>query len=114
MEYQTTQDSFQFDFSNISDSEIWFRKLFQSVNSFSALDYNPWVGSVIGSVIVGLSGIFPLLVIPIDGGVNISKGVSGDRLKLLLSFAVGGLLGDVFLHLLPEAWNLQSKQSPIR
>lgn len=26
-------------------------------------------------------------------------------LRLLLSFAVGGLLGDVFLHLLPEAWN---------
>ena len=26
------------------------------------------------------------------------------KLKLLLSFAVGGLLGDVFLHLLPEAW----------
>ena len=26
------------------------------------------------------------------------------RLRLLLSFAVGGLLGDVFLHLLPEAW----------
>lgn len=25
-------------------------------------------------------------------------------LKLLLSFAVGSLLGDVFLHLLPEAW----------
>ena len=30
--------------------------------------------------------------------------VAGQRLKLLLSFAVGGLLGDVFLHLLPEAW----------
>ena len=30
--------------------------------------------------------------------------VSADRLKLLLSFAVGGLLGDIFLHLLPEAW----------
>ncbi|XP_026669803.1 zinc transporter ZIP13 isoform X2 [Ceratina calcarata] len=27
-----------------------------------------------------------------------------STLKLLLSFAVGGLLGDVFLHLLPEAW----------
>ncbi|GBP84021.1 Zinc transporter ZIP13 [Eumeta japonica] len=26
-------------------------------------------------------------------------------LKILLSFAVGGLLGDVFLHLLPEAWH---------
>ena len=30
--------------------------------------------------------------------------VSEPHLKLLLSFAVGGLLGDVFLHLLPEAW----------
>ncbi|XP_076177990.1 zinc transporter Zip99C isoform X2 [Ptiloglossa arizonensis] len=29
---------------------------------------------------------------------------SADTLKVLLSFAVGGLLGDVFLHLLPEAW----------
>ncbi|GBN77100.1 Zinc transporter ZIP13 [Araneus ventricosus] len=29
----------------------------------------------------------------------------GKFLRLLLSFAVGGLLGDVFLHLLPEAWN---------
>ena len=29
---------------------------------------------------------------------------ANGRLKLLLSFAVGGLLGDVFLHLLPEAW----------
>lgn len=26
-------------------------------------------------------------------------------MKILLSFAVGGLLGDVFLHLLPEAWS---------
>ena len=33
-----------------------------------------------------------------------SISVSADRLKLLLSFAVGGLLGDVFLHLLPEAF----------
>lgn len=28
-----------------------------------------------------------------------------STLRLLLSFAVGGLLGDVFLHLLPEAWS---------
>ncbi|KAH9629903.1 hypothetical protein HF086_008194, partial [Spodoptera exigua] len=27
-----------------------------------------------------------------------------STLRILLSFAVGGLLGDVFLHLLPEAW----------
>ncbi|KAF9799446.1 hypothetical protein SFRURICE_003143, partial [Spodoptera frugiperda] len=32
----------------------------------------------------------------------VSTGAS--TLRILLSFAVGGLLGDVFLHLLPEAW----------
>jgi hypothetical protein len=31
--------------------------------------------------------------------------ISGKQLKRLLNFAVGSLLGDVFLHLLPEAWN---------
>lgn len=31
------------------------------------------------------------------------------RLRILLSFAVGGLLGDVFLHLLPEAWEHRVK-----
>lgn len=33
---------------------------------------------------------------------NVSDGC--QKLKQLLSFAIGGLLGDVFLHLLPEAW----------
>ena len=33
-----------------------------------------------------------------------SFSAAASKLKLLLSFAVGGLLGDVFLHLLPEAW----------
>lgn len=33
-----------------------------------------------------------------------SISAAANKLKLLLSFAVGGLLGDVFLHLLPEAW----------
>lgn len=32
-------------------------------------------------------------------------------LKTLLSFAVGGLLGDVFLHLLPEAWEHDMKDA---
>lgn len=33
---------------------------------------------------------------------------SSGMLKILLSFAVGGLLGDIFLHLLPEAWKTGS------
>ncbi|XP_045433596.1 zinc transporter ZIP13 isoform X2 [Pipistrellus kuhlii] len=32
------------------------------------------------------------------------EGAGARRLKQLLSFALGGLLGNVFLHLLPEAW----------
>lgn len=72
-----------------------------------AMEYNPMLWSLVGSMVVGLSGVFPLLVIPIEEGANLNKGASGRTLKVLLSFAVGGLLGDVFLHLLPEAWNQQ-------
>ncbi|KAL4642070.1 zinc transporter ZIP13 isoform X2 [Arapaima gigas] len=60
--------------------------------------------SLIGSIIVGLSGIFPLLVIPIEAGAALKTEAGCQKLKRLLSFAIGGLLGDVFLHLLPEAW----------
>ncbi|XP_011355281.1 zinc transporter ZIP13 isoform X5 [Pteropus medius] len=35
------------------------------------------------------------------------------RLKQLLSFALGGLLGNVFLHLLPEAWAYTYSASPV-
>lgn len=42
---------------------------------------------------------------------SLSKFLAADSkfLKTLLSFAVGGLLGDVFLHLLPEAWEYDMK-----
>lgn len=63
-----------------------------------------WIYAVVSAILVGLSGIFPLLVIPIDAGKALQKGAAHHKLDLLLSFAVGGLLGDVFLHLLPEAW----------
>ncbi|KAI0207264.1 Zinc transporter ZIP13 [Lamellibrachia satsuma] len=52
---------------------------------------------------------FPLLpwegpFSPISLPSNPWSGKPLEKLHLLLSFAVGGLLGDVFLHLLPEAW----------
>ena len=34
-----------------------------------------------------------------------------SNMKFILSFAVGGLLGDVFLHLLPESWGNASGQT---
>uniref|UniRef100_U5EX14 Putative zinc transporter n=1 Tax=Corethrella appendiculata TaxID=1370023 RepID=U5EX14_9DIPT len=80
------------------------------------IEYTPWVFSLLGSALIGLSGILPLAVIP-DTEIDNSKKDADNNpvkfkdpsesktLKVLLSFAVGGLLGDVFLHLLPEAWN---------
>lgn len=74
----------------------------------SDIPYKPWVFSLLGSVLIGLSGILPLLVIPNQTDDEKEKGTNhaeSKTLKILLSFAVGGLLGDVFLHLLPEAWS---------
>ncbi|XP_050397992.1 zinc transporter ZIP13 [Patella vulgata] len=75
------------------------------------LTYETWCYSLFSAVLVGLSGIFPLLVIPIEAGPSLKHGAAATRLKLLLSFAVGALLGDVFLHLLPEAWGHLDKDS---
>uniref|UniRef100_A0A8C5QBS2 Zinc transporter ZIP13 n=1 Tax=Leptobrachium leishanense TaxID=445787 RepID=A0A8C5QBS2_9ANUR len=63
-----------------------------------------WICSLIGCLLVGFSGVLPLLVIPIEAGASLKSEGGSKRLKQLLSFAIGGLLGDVFLHLLPEAW----------
>lgn len=37
-----------------------------------------------------------------------------QKLRQLLSFAIGGLLGDVFLHLLPEAWALSCSSGTLQ
>lgn len=64
----------------------------------------PWLGALLGSLMVGFSGVLPLMVIPMDQTDNLKHGDSANKLKVLLSFAVGGMLGDVFLHSLPEIW----------
>ncbi|XP_068625518.1 zinc transporter ZIP13 homolog [Battus philenor] len=73
-------------------------------NFMEELDEHPWLFSALASILVGLSGILPLLIIPIDETATFKDGAGAATLRILLSFAVGGLLGDVFLHLLPEAW----------
>ncbi|XP_064368797.1 zinc transporter ZIP13 isoform X1 [Dromaius novaehollandiae] len=73
-------------------------------NLFSNERLDAWICSLIGSFMVGLSGVFPLLVIPFETGAALRSEAGSHRLKQLLSFAIGGLLGNVFLHLLPEAW----------
>ncbi|KAM7406047.1 hypothetical protein PAMP_000451 [Pampus punctatissimus] len=84
----------------------------QAVADFLASEYaHVWLLSLVGSVVVGLSGIFPLLVIPIEAGAALKTEAGYQKLKQLLSFAIGGLLGDVFLHLLPEAWALSGSSA---
>ncbi|KAH9508601.1 hypothetical protein Btru_052136, partial [Bulinus truncatus] len=70
----------------------------------SNLNFETWAFSILASILVGLSGLFPLLVIPLESGHALKYGEPAKRLRLMLSFAVGSLLGDVFLHLLPELW----------
>lgn len=38
------------------------------------LDYTPWLFSLLGSTMIGLTGIFPLLVIPIEEGADLKSG----------------------------------------
>lgn len=45
-----------------------------TVISLPNFEYHPWLFSVIGSAIIGLSGILPLLVIPIEEGANLKSG----------------------------------------
>jgi zinc transporter 13 len=73
------------------------------------------------SALVGLSGLFPIFLLSHkdENGNNTevekNKKISCEpsNLRFLLSFAVGGLIGDVFLHLLPEAQQ-QLRESVLR
>uniref|UniRef100_A0A672JX41 Zinc transporter ZIP13 n=1 Tax=Sinocyclocheilus grahami TaxID=75366 RepID=A0A672JX41_SINGR len=83
---------------------------------FSIDNLDVWFYSLLGSIAIGLSGIFPLLVIPIEAGTTLKTEGKSNLFLHLLSFAIGSLLGDVFLHLLPEAWAYTSspgENSPI-
>ncbi len=70
---------------------------FDATSSTLLLLSSPWTQAVVCSAMVGLSGLFPVFLL--------SFGKASDRSQhLMLSFACGSLLGDVFLHLLPEAY----------
>jgi len=67
-------------------------------------NWTQWIGAIGGAILVGLTGVLPLWVVPAKVGTDGSGPGENDNLKYLLAFAVGGLLGDVFLHLLPETY----------
>lgn len=57
-----------------------------------------WVESLLSTLAVSIAPFIILFLIPIDNRVE-----HRPKLKVLLSFASGGLLGDAFLHLIPHA-----------
>lgn len=61
-------------------------------------DYDLYVKALGSTVVISIIPFFILFFIPIDGTVE-----KQPLLKVLLSFASGGLLGDAFLHLIPHA-----------
>ena len=74
------------------------------------LTWKTWLYALLSSALVGACGVFPLVV---NKWVRLDS-ANKDNLafKVVLYFAVGGLLGDVFLHLLPEAWGSPALMVP--
>ncbi|KAG7311475.1 hypothetical protein JYU34_002517 [Plutella xylostella] len=60
--------------------------------------YDLYVKALSSTLFISILPFFILFFIPIDGSVE-----KQPLLKILLSFASGGLLGDAFLHLIPHA-----------
>ncbi|XP_050670184.1 zinc transporter zipt-7.2 [Leptidea sinapis] len=66
--------------------------------NISESDYDLYVKALTSTVFISIVPFFILFFIPVDGTVE-----KQPLLKVLLSFASGGLLGDAFLHLIPHA-----------
>lgn len=63
-----------------------------------------WASTVIGTFFVGICGIVPVLILP-QLADDHNKLVKSAVFTCLVAFAAGSLIGDVFIHLLPEAYS---------
>ncbi|KAA0195269.1 Zinc transporter ZIP13 [Fasciolopsis buskii] len=88
-----------------SSSSFW-----QSVPYWSQTNYSDSILCIVSAFVVGLSGIVPLLFIPLRAAKRLD-GTNAHILNRWLSYATGSLLGEVFLHLLPEAWDSSSAEA---
>lgn len=61
-------------------------------------DYNLYISALGSTIFISIVPFLILFFIPVDGSIE-----KQPLLKILLSFASGGLLGDAFLHLIPHA-----------
>jgi len=58
-----------------------------------------WTQAMMATLLISAAPVLILLIIPVHNAAQ-NKGL----LNILLAFAMGGLLGDVFLHLLPHSF----------
>lgn len=65
--------------------------------------WNIWIHSIGSTLLISAAPFVILYFIPLDNTEQMQP-----RLKTLLAFASGGLLGDAFLHLIPHATNPHS------
>jgi zinc transporter 13 len=93
----------------------WIDLVVNTVSQKESISYHSWICAMLCSALVGLSGLFPIFLLPHqdENGNETKKKSEPSNLRFLLSFAVGGLIGDVFLHLLPEA-RQQLRESVLR
>lgn len=60
--------------------------------------FNLWLHSIGSTLLISAAPFFILYLVPLDNTSDMQP-----RLKVLLAFASGGLLGDAFLHLIPHS-----------
>uniref|UniRef100_A0A915PKX0 Uncharacterized protein n=1 Tax=Setaria digitata TaxID=48799 RepID=A0A915PKX0_9BILA len=73
-------------------------------NGKKIVSLNTYLWTVLGCICIVACGIVPAFVLPYDSRKFLQSNYGRRSLHLLLSFAVGSLIGDVFLHLLPAVW----------
>ncbi|XP_044162029.1 zinc transporter SLC39A7 [Bufo gargarizans] len=67
-----------------------------------------WTYAICATLLISAAPFFILFLIPVQSNSSQHQSL----LKLLLSFASGGLLGDAFLHLIPHALEPHSHHQP--
>ncbi|CAD6185006.1 unnamed protein product [Caenorhabditis auriculariae] len=77
----------------------------KSVEASREVGLSTWLWTLFGCSLVVSCGVIPAFLLPANTHNYFSSEEGKRNLNKLLSFAVGSLLGDVFLHLLPEAYS---------
>ncbi|VDN07824.1 unnamed protein product [Thelazia callipaeda] len=83
------------------------RQLLQQISRKDGKKFVSWYiycRTIFGCIGIVACGIIPAFILPSNSNEYLQSNAGRQSLNLLLSFAVGSLIGDVFLHLLPFVW----------